>query len=99
MRRQTPVEKELEDALYTDRLLVLIESEEGFRQVILTQAQYHKVGDIICLSSTPNTRGGKNVLMREGRRVIDAEQFDGMLDYYSDEIIDLLGGNDEPETP
>lgn len=47
MRERTPLEEALDKQFFVDRMLVLLEGEEGFRQILLTHEQFRKVGDAV----------------------------------------------------
>lgn len=80
--KQSPFEQELENEIYTDRLLLLLEQDDGFRQVILTKAQFKKVSDA-CLSyeGPRNAEGLQYVNVLLGEVVIPKESFEGMRDF------------------
>lgn len=43
---QSEFEKELESEIYVDRLLVLLEQDSGFRQVLLSKSKFKQLSDL-----------------------------------------------------
>lgn len=80
--KQTPLEAALEKEIYVDRLLVLLEQADGFRQVILTPAQFKKVSDACIVEGGLIDKGGmQQVSVELGEDVIDKKPFEGMRDF------------------
>lgn len=44
---QSPLEKELEQIVYGHRLLILLETNEGFSQILLTKEHFKTVSDAV----------------------------------------------------
>lgn len=88
MRKQTQLEEALENEVYVDRLLVLLEDEKGFRQVRLTKSQFKAVSDA-CINQvvSTDTDGFENVLIALGNTVPGKDLFEGMRDFYEQEEI------------
>lgn len=82
-RKQTTLEEELESAVYTDRLLVFLECEEGFRQVILTPEQFKKLGDVVIHQDLGTDADGlqKATFNLNLDKAIPKEKFEFMTDY------------------
>lgn len=63
------------------RLLVLLECGDVFKQVILAPKQFKKVSDAVLRDEMePDERGIQDVLISLGDLEIEAEVFDGMED-------------------
>lgn len=79
--KQTPLEAQLEQEIYVDRLLVFLEDKDGFRQVILTPEQFKKVSDACILDATPpDERGFQSAEINLGDKVLDKRPFENMND-------------------
>lgn len=87
MRAQTPIEKAIQDELYVDRLLVVLEEDDGFRQVLLTKEMFKAVSDACVQNVTEfDADGLQDVGIALGDQLIPKEPFDGMRDFEIDEI-------------
>ena len=87
MPRQSDLEKELEREIYSNRMLVLLEQEEGFVQVLLTPRGFKEVSDAIAKSFPLVRMDGENEVldMRTTDEFIPLEHFEGLQDFYDDE--------------
>lgn len=89
-RDQTPIEKELEEAVYTDRVIVLLEYDDGFHQVCLTPKQFKAVCRAIAGKiDKEETDGLIGVSLLVGEETIPDVFFNGMQTHYTDEELDL----------
>lgn len=86
---QTPFEEELEQAIYGKRLLVLMEHDDGFSQVLLDAVQFKKVSDAIIKEVVSRHENNKEVVsLLWGDTRIPIEHFEGMADFYPKEFLD-----------
>lgn len=83
MREQTPFEEAIELEISVTRLLVLLECDDGFRQVLLTHDQFRKVGDcVIHEDKGIDEDGMQNATFRLNLdSKVDKIYFEGMSDY------------------
>lgn len=87
---QSPLEKEIEQAVYGLRLLVLAECEQQecgggrhFHQIVLTSEQFKKVSDVVFTSTGPPDKDGyEEGVLRLTEETVGYEPFEGMLDFY-----------------
>ena len=81
---QSELEREIEQDIYGFRLLVLTESAEGFRQVLLDADQFKKVSDaiIVEITSPKDEHGIEEVRLRLGNPLLPSQPFEGMRDLY-----------------
>lgn len=87
MRAQTELEKSIEDEIYLNRLLVLLETPDGgFQQVRLNKQMFKAMSDACVVSKTPAREDGLEMCqMSFGEKILEGTQFDGMRDYYPEE--------------
>lgn len=89
-REQTPIEKALEKAVYTDRVIVLLEYDDGFHQVCLTQKQFKDVCRAIAGKiDKEETDGLVGVSLFVGEETIPDTFFNGMQTHYTNEELDV----------
>lgn len=79
--KQSPLEDSLEREIYAERLLLFLEHEDGFRQVMLNGAQFKQVSDAIITNATePDERDMQTADVMLGERVLDKALFEDMSD-------------------
>lgn len=90
-KKQTDLEKKLEQAIYTNRMIVLLEHEDGFRQFIFTPEHFKKVSDAVAAGykkvDTHKTEEGEHDVLdvEMSDEVIPLEPFEGLQDFYEEE--------------
>lgn len=88
MRGQTELEKEIEHEIYTNRMLVLLETDDGgFQQIRLNKQMFKAVSDACVISKTPPREDGLEMCqMSFGEKILEGGQFDGMRNYYEEDF-------------
>lgn len=88
MREQTPLEKELESEVYVNRMLILLETDDGFAQVFLTPKHFKSVSDAIARGFTLVSKDGphETIDMLLGDERLPPELFEGMRDFYEEDL-------------
>lgn len=88
MRKQTDIEKALQEVLNVDRLLVFLEYPEGFRQMKLDKRQFKQMSDAISRKTGKTLRNGLEevlIVYDDEREPIPHKYFEGMRDFYPEE--------------
>lgn len=83
-KEQSELERKLEDLIYTNRLLVLLEDNNGFNQVRLNPTQFKKVSDAICIKTGRRRKDGTQPVWVSLGRQISKEPFELMEDFYEE---------------
>lgn len=84
---QSDLERELEQEIYGNRLLVLLEGEEGFKQVILGPEHFKKVSDAVVDGKVvipAIVDQLETVMITTGEEILPVELFEGMRDFYEE---------------
>lgn len=84
---QSDLEKELEQEIYGHRLLVLLQGEEGFKQVIFSPEHFKKVSDAVVdgrIAIPAIVDSIETVMITTGEEVLPTDWFDGMRDFYEE---------------
>mgnify|MGYP007071602673 CR=1 FL=1 len=87
---QNDFEKALEQEIWSNRMIVLLEKDEGFVQVLFTPEHFNRVSDAVARGFEVLERDGVIEVfdMKIGEEVIPKEQFEGMRDHYEEDVFE-----------